>query len=130
MNAKADRPSILVVDDDSGARDLICRVLKKSGFDVLVAGSGAAAIDLVTAYGPTIALVVLDMTMPVMNGEQTFEALHKLQPDLHFLIFTGGCDSDALLRLTRTGFCEHLIKPTPMADLVDKIYLMLAHHPR
>jgi CheY-like chemotaxis protein len=128
MNEQTSR-HILVVDDDDGARNLICRVLNQRGFDVLSAASGAAAIQHLNAHGPAVALTVLDMTMPEMDGEHTFAALHQLQPDLRFLLFTGVCDDPALQRLLATGLCTHLNKPCSLALLVEIIHGLLANPP-
>lgn len=121
---------ILVVDDEDEARTLVGLTLKQAGFDVLSAATGAAAIQQVTAHGATIALVVLGMTLPDMDGEATFTALHALQPDLHFLIFTGACDPEALQRLLDTGNCAYWGKPTPVAELLEEIQWLVALHPR
>ena len=129
MNAQSKR-NLLVVDDDHGVRRIICRYLERSGYTVLESASGAAAIPIVGALGATLAGVVLDMTMPGMDGEQTFEALHALQPDLPFLIYTGGCDNATLNRLMQTGWCMHLIKPCPMQLLLQTLEQLLARHPR
>jgi len=128
MNEKTSR-HILVVDDDDGARNLICRVLNQRGFAVLAAASGAAAIQQLSTHGPAVALTVLDMTMPEMDGEHTFAALHKLQPDLRFLLFTGVCDDPALQRLLATGLCAHLNKPCSLVMLVEKVQGLLAQTP-
>ena len=128
MDKKIER-HILVVDDDDGARNLICRVLIQRGFAVLAAASGAAAIQQLSVHGPSVALAVLDMTMPEMDGEHTFAALHKLQPDLRCLLFTGVCDDPALQRLLATGLCAHLNKPCSLALLVEKIQGLLAQQP-
>ena len=122
--------TILVVDDDDLSLSIISRMLLYGGFKVLSAASGAAAIEIVQAQGATLDLVVLDMTMPVMDGTQTFAALHQLQPTLPFLIYTGGCVNEALHRLLATGLCTHLIKPCPMGMLIEKAQQMIAAHPR
>jgi CheY-like chemotaxis protein len=129
MNEIAAR-HILVVDDEDEARTLVCLTLKRAGFDVLAAASGAAAIQQVTAHGATIALVVLGMTLPDMDGEAIFTALHALQPDLHFLIFAGECDPEALQRLLDTGSCAYWGKPTPLAELLEEIQWLVSLHPR
>ena len=124
------RPQLLVVDDDASVLDILKRYLEKSAFEVLSARGGAAAIALMQTHGATIDLVVLDMTMPDIDGEMTFGELHGLQPDVHFLIYTGGCDNAALARLLATGFCSHLIKPTTLWMLERTILYLLSRHPR
>ena len=80
------RHKLLVVDDDEMTRDVLGMVLKHFGFEVIKAGSGSVAKTITETDGAALSLVILDMKMPGMDGEQTFDALHKLQPDLPFLI--------------------------------------------
>ena len=121
---------ILVVDDDAAVRDVICRVLEKNGYAVLTAADGSAAIQQVTAHGATLALVLLDMALPGLTGEQIFEVLHKLQPDLHFLLFTARYDENTLLSLCQTGFCEIVKKPCTMNELRGKVAATMSRYPR
>jgi len=123
-------PQILVVDDDAAIRNVICRVLEKNGYVVLTAADGAAAIREVTAHGASLALVLLDMALPGMTGEQIFEIVHQLQPDLHFLLFTARYDENTLLSLCQTGFCEIVKKPCTMSELRGKVAATLSRYPR
>ncbi len=112
---------ILVVDDDNTVRTLVVRYFTHCGLEALPAASGLEAIGCLQKHSTNIALVLLDMTMPVMDGEQTFAALHQLQPDLPFIIYTGDCSSDALNRLLATGLCGHVFKPCALDVLVDQV---------
>ena len=62
--AQSQAATVLVVDDEDALRDGVAKVLRKSGFQVLEAANGTAAIDLLRANGPGIDMVLLDMTMP------------------------------------------------------------------
>src|ERR1035441_1146615 len=61
---------VLVVDDEAAVRELAKKVLERHGYAVLLAGSGLAAIDILQRHAAEIALVVLDLSMPGMNGEE------------------------------------------------------------
>ncbi len=130
MCALPNRKTILVVDDEATPRDLISRILKQNDFEVLVAASGAAAIELVSAHGATIDLVTLDIIMPELGGEETFLAIHYLQPKLPFLIITGGDENETVHRLLLSGYCAKLAKPFTVTTLMDKILWMLVQYPR
>jgi two-component system chemotaxis response regulator CheY len=60
--------TLLVVDDDDAIRESLAELLTRRGFDVITAGNGREAIDVVHARGTKPMVVVLDMTMPVMDG--------------------------------------------------------------
>jgi len=121
---------ILVVDDEESVRRVIALGLQRSGLVVLEAANGPEAIGMTMAHGATLDLVVLDMTMPGMNGAQVFETLHQLQPDLPFLIYCGGGDTDALQQLLQSGVCEFLCKPASLKILFEKVKAMRSRHPR
>jgi DNA-binding response OmpR family regulator len=120
---------ILVVDDDAVVRKLLCRELNPYGFAVLVAESGTAAVQLVATFGATIALVVLDMGMPEMDGEQTVAMIRQLQPDLPYIIFSGWGENDAVRRMLQTGLCTYLPKPSSSVELLRNIFNILSRHP-
>lgn len=119
-----------MVDDDELTLEVLGLVLKHLGFDVAKAGSGRAAAAVVKKEGATLALVMLDMKMPGMDGEQTFELLHKLQPDLPFLIYSGWGTGDAVARLLRSGYCAFLPKTFEVEELRKNIAELLAKHSR
>ncbi len=121
---------ILVVDDEDAPRSLIARFLGQNGYAVATAASGAAALEFVRTRGAELALVVLDMTMPGMDGAQTYAAVRDLQADLHVLIFSGGCEQATLQRLLATGGCSFLNKPCALAVLLAKVNALVARHPR
>lgn len=124
------RPTILVVEDEEAPRLTFARILKDSGFHVLVAASGVEALAVATGCGTTIDLVMLDMVMPEMSGEQTFLALHNLHPTLPVLICTGSDENEAVHRLLLTGYCAKLTKPFPAEALLEKVQGMLAFYPQ
>lgn len=72
--AKAERPTVLVVEDDEDVRDTFHDVLEDEGYDVLVASNGREALD-VLGGGARPSVVLLDLMMPVMNGWQMLETL-------------------------------------------------------
>jgi two-component system, cell cycle sensor histidine kinase and response regulator CckA len=81
--------SILVVDDEPMIRDLAKRVLEKSGYSVLTAGSGKEGIEVYTEHKSDISLVILDLIMPEMGGKQCLEELLKINPQVKALIASG-----------------------------------------
>ena len=85
----------LLVDDDAPVREVTAARLQRLGFDVLEAGSGGAALDLLER-APHVHLLVADFAMPGMNGVEVARQARLRQPDLPVLFVTGYADQSAL----------------------------------
>ena len=94
LAAAKTRNTILVADDERVFRPLIERILKEAGFDVLTAKDGYEAVELFQAYADEIACVLLDLTMPKMNGDEAFEAIRRIRPDARVILSSGYCEED------------------------------------
>jgi two-component system cell cycle sensor histidine kinase/response regulator CckA len=81
----------LIVDDDSGVRHLMARLLRLEGFRVLTAESGAQAIKLFERYGATIRLLLTDVVMPQMSGPELVAYVLRVRPELPVLYVSGYC---------------------------------------
>ena len=79
--------NILVVEDDLLNRDLICKVLRKEGHQVVEACDGAIALELLQVLA--FDLVITDFMMPKLNGIKFVEHLHSLQPRMPIIFITG-----------------------------------------
>lgn len=75
MIADVDRKKILVVDDDLPLRGMLSSVLRRSGFQVLIAGDGSEAQRVVALHQPHV--ILLDLMMPGMNGWEFLQALRE-----------------------------------------------------
>ncbi|MCX2560203.1 response regulator [Acetobacter farinalis] len=112
--------SILVVDDEPGVRAVTAGFLRRAGYDVLEAASGLEALGVI-ADRRDIALVVLDVMMPGMNGDEVARRLHDVRPELPVLFVTGYSDR-ALLPAGVTV----LHKPYTRDALLGDVSAMLA----
>ena len=128
MNGDGKR-CILLVDDDEWVRSLISRLLERLGYCAVPVASGGAAIAWVTAGDTPFDLVILDMMMPDMSGEDTFLALRALKPSLFFILCSGSGETAASDRLLSTGHCVLLGKPFSQAELRAKIEGLLSRPP-
>jgi CheY-like chemotaxis protein len=81
--------TILMAEDDDMVRSLAMEVLEDAGYTVIEAVNGQEAVDLFTANRDSIDLVLLDVIMPKMTGQQAWEKIHELSPDLP-VIFSSG----------------------------------------
>jgi len=79
--------NVLVVEDDRLNRNLICKVLRNEGHQVVEASDGAEALELLNAQ--RFDLVITDFMMPRLNGLKLVEQLHPLQPQLPIIFITG-----------------------------------------
>lgn len=77
----------LVVDDERMVRSLVCRILARAGFDVLEAGNGEGALELVRACD--FELVISDVQMPVLGGLELAQLLKRERPELPVILVSG-----------------------------------------
>jgi two-component system cell cycle sensor histidine kinase/response regulator CckA len=85
--------TVLVVEDESGVRELACRLLTAAGYHVLSASNGAEAIRVSGRHAGEIDLVLTDVIMPGLNGRELAERLRSDDPDLKILFMSGYTDS-------------------------------------
>lgn len=98
---------ILVVDDDLAIRVLLDAVLKRMGFEVMVASDGKTALDLNERYDYD--LILLDLLMPIVDGYEVLERIPTRKKP-HVILFTG-VEDEGSDRIPRSKVCESLRKP-------------------
>lgn len=116
---------VLVVDDKPSVLSIQSDILEKGGYTVLRASDGPAAIDIFRREGDSIACVLLDYSMPGMNGEQVCKDLHDLRPGVPVILMSGFTEQEFSKRLESSGFAAFLPKPTKKADLLETISSVL-----
>ncbi|MEP6764492.1 MAG: PAS domain-containing protein [Gemmatimonadaceae bacterium] len=105
------RVRVLVVDDDEHVRALAHRVLDRLNYDSVEAKDGLAAIDMLRADATQVDAVLLDMTMPRMNGEDTLRGIRALAPWLPVILMSGHDEREVTPRLLEHGLGGYLQKP-------------------
>jgi two-component system, cell cycle sensor histidine kinase and response regulator CckA len=118
--AKTDR-YVLVVDDEEVVRRTARSGLENYGYRVLLAASGQEAVSLVERHDAGIGLVVLDLTMPGMDGAATFRAMRKLRPELTVILSSGYDEADVASRFHGERFAGFIKKPYTAAALAHKV---------
>jgi two-component system cell cycle sensor histidine kinase/response regulator CckA len=111
------RGRILVVDDEETSRDVTSRMLSTFGFETTSLASGVEAVELLRADPQRFGLVILDLTMPVMDGVETFHALRKIAPDLRVILMSGYNEQEALQRFSGQGLAAFIQKPFKLPEL-------------
>lgn len=115
---------ILLVDDESMIRQLIVGVLEGQGFRVLQAEDGRSAIK--TFSENAVDLVILDMIMPGMKGEEVLQALRTISPDVKVVVSSGFMSEEQRDRLKEFGIEDFLDKPYREEDVLSSVRRMLA----
>ena len=104
-------PRILVVDDEKMLLILAGELLREAGFNVVTAQSGFECLDLFRASPRQFDLVLLDLSMPLMDGEETFNRLRALQPEVNVMLCTGFVHQERLNHMIESGLCGFIQKP-------------------
>src|SRR5438093_12442563 len=115
------KPTILVVDDEQMALVLIKRLLSEAGYQAVTAQSGFEALDLFRRQPQAFQLVLLDLTMPFMDGEETFHRLREIRAEIPVVLCTGFIRRDRLDRLMKAGIAGFLRKPLAPDEIVNHI---------
>jgi CheY-like chemotaxis protein len=123
---KPNTPSaaVLVVDDDEVMRDLLKRVLERSGYVVVTARDGRDGVE--RFRDQEVDLAITDMVMPVMDGLEMIRAMVAEQPNIRIIAVSGVDDWDNYLKTARSlGAKAVLRKPVSSADLVNTVRRVL-----
>jgi CheY-like chemotaxis protein len=118
--------TILVVDDEELIRKLASMALRSQGYEVLEAGNGKAALDLLADSSSLPSLVLLDHAMPVMGGDELIPILQSKYPELKVLLCSGYPKEESSLAPAAIPFLQ---KPYTAAELTEKIAETLAASP-
>ncbi|BCG46230.1 Sensory box histidine kinase/response regulator [Citrifermentans bremense] len=110
--------TILLVDDEETICDIGAMMLGQLGYEVVTALSGASALQIYRSR-PEIKLVILDLTMPQMDGEQTFVALKALDPEVKVIMSSGYSEQEVTGKFTGTGLLDFIQKPYSMQALTE-----------
>ncbi|HXS67536.1 MAG TPA: response regulator, partial [Candidatus Polarisedimenticolia bacterium] len=103
--------TVLVADDESQVRALMEMLLKRMGMEVLPAGDGEQAVDLFRQHADKIKFVLIDLTMPKLDGRKALAEIRRIRPDIK-VVLTSGYDSDDLIRrYEKEGFDAFIQKP-------------------
>jgi len=108
---------ILLVDDDLAVRKTAVMTLQSLGYQVTTAPDGSVALELLTHSPDRFDLVLLDLRMPKLSGEATFDGLRRLVPTLPVLIWSGYGDEQEVAELLRKGAVGFIQKPYRVAEL-------------
>ncbi|MDO9633241.1 MAG: response regulator [Humidesulfovibrio sp.] len=112
---------VLVVDDEERFRNTLGKLLATHGMAVTIAGGGEEALEILRNAPHDI--VLLDVKMPGMSGQQTLLEIKKLDPDIEVIILTGHASVDIAAEMMTHGGSDYLLKPYPMDELLGIIHI-------
>ena len=115
---------ILVVDDEPEVRLVLTEFLESRGYEVTAASSGAEAISLVDVVKPHV--VLLDVTMPEMDGMETLKRLAAANPGLPIIMVTANADVDVTSRLLAMGAADYIPKPFDLDYLGQAVSIQVS----
>jgi CheY-like chemotaxis protein len=121
VRAGQSRGTILVVDDESGMRNLAGAILENSGFTVLTACDGGDAIRVFRLHAGEVVAIVLDLTMPVMNGEEAAVELRRIRAGVPIILSSGYSEQEVVARFAGKGLAGFLQKPYEPAELTEAL---------
>jgi PAS domain S-box-containing protein len=119
--------TVLVVDDEEMVRNAAVRILRRSGVAVLTASDGVEAVELFRERHDEIACVLLDLKMPRMDGEETFDELRKINRDVPVILLSGYSEQQSTERFAGKGLAGFIQKPYNAEDLRDKVREVLGN---
>ncbi len=117
----ATRHTILFADDNEMVRKFTRRTLEGAGYQVFLAEDGQEAVDRYEAAAGSIDLVVVDLTMPRLDGAATFRRLRSIDPDVRVLLTSGFSEQDITAGLPSRGLEGFLQKPFTPDQLLDTV---------
>jgi CheY-like chemotaxis protein len=116
---------LLVVDDEVAIRSMIQVTLEDLGYTVISAENGAQALELFDRSADDILLVLLDLSMPVLDGAETAIAMRSRNPDVPILVMSGVADDDALRRFGPVRIAGFVPKPFAPEQLAQALAMAL-----
>ena len=116
---------VLVVDDEDGVRDIVCRALRAAGFRALEAAQGGEALELVAAGSEAVDLVITDVVMPGLDGRALGRRLGVSRPDLPVLYMSAYDVNDIFRRGSPSASAPFLQKPFTQEILLTQVEQLL-----
>ena len=112
---------ILVVEDEEMVRTICVAMLRRLEYQTLEASDGLEAMQIFKQYQHDILGVVLDLTMPRMDGLATFDALRQIRPDVQVLLCSGYSETEATRRFMDKPLAGFIQKPFQLGALRETL---------
>jgi PAS domain S-box-containing protein len=117
--------TILIADDEDSVRDVATQIVKFFGFEVLLAKDGREAVEIVQQQRDQIVCVLMDLTMPKLDGEQAFHEMRRIAPNINVILCSGYAGNETFEHLTQKGLAGFLNKPYSVTALRETLNRIL-----
>ena len=121
--------TVLIVDDEEAVRSVARNTLQRRGYRTIEAADGREALEVYRRFVGEVSLVLLDLTMPYMNGEEVLRELKIIRPSVKVLLSSGFNEVEAVRRFTGKGLAGFLQKPYSAAVLAETIKRIITDEP-
>ncbi len=126
MNDPADRPCILIVEDEQELRELLAMMFEGEGFTVLQAEDGQDALDLFSARPGRVDVIITDLGLPRLGGVEMIGMVRLLSPDVCIIAASGFGRENVRTKVIEAGADEFVPKPFRAGDLVARAKALVA----
>jgi CheY-like chemotaxis protein len=121
MEMTTGSPTLLVADDEWWVREPTALMLKRAGYKILMTGDSWDTVAVFQQYAEEIVAVLLDCHMPGGRGEEVFEELQRIRPDVPVIMMSGYDEERIMGRFMGMGIVGFLQKPFGRVTLIDKV---------
>ena len=111
--------SIWIIDDDDQLRKSFNKLLTEEGYHVESAASGEACLEMIGKKVPD--LIIIDVRLPGINGLETFQKIHQIDPKLPIVIMTAYGTTETAIEATKMGAFDYILKPFEIPDMLKLI---------
>jgi len=118
--------TVLIVDDEETVRTVAARMLERLGFAAVLAVDGREAMEKFRAEPTRFAFVLLDLTMPHLDGEETFRQMRQIRPGVRVILTSGFNQQEAVTRFTGKGLAGFIQKPFELTKLTQVVRAVMS----
>jgi DNA-binding NtrC family response regulator len=113
-----EKMKIMLVDDEERYLLTTKKLIEKKGYEVATALNGKEALEKLK--GQNVHIVILDVKMPGMDGNETLKAIKNLYPLTEVIMLTGHATVDSAIDGLKSGACDYLMKPADIDEIIEK----------
>jgi CheY-like chemotaxis protein len=117
--------SVLIIDDEESIREAVREVLRLVGLNTFAAPDGRSGLERFEQTKDELSLVILDLTMPHLDGEAVFTQMHQIKPEVPVLLTSGYDEEEIASRFTGKGLAGFIQKPFSPTTLLAKVKQVL-----
>ncbi|MFN9742753.1 MAG: sigma-54-dependent transcriptional regulator, partial [Acidobacteriota bacterium] len=112
---------ILIAEDDPDLRDLLQDELEDAGYDTSICINGQKALEQIEKTNEQIDLLLTDIRMPGLSGDELLEKIRELRPEVPVIIITAFGSVEQAVELVKAGAFQYLTKPFDTDDLLQTV---------